>query len=290
MSEISKMQRILQNPVVKILLAFFWIIAVVTIEQIGIHLVPNRHNPILVMLFALLVAISAYYAYYLFVRIIEKRENIEFSPVGAIRELLLGSLIGGGLMAVVIGLMWVFGFYKVAGINNWKVLIPFLALGITSGVFEEILFRGVLFRISESSLGTWIALLISAFFFGFAHLFNPNASLFSAFAIAIEAGILLSAAYMVTRRLWLAIGIHFAWNFVQGGVFSVAVSGGASVGLLRGTTTGPVLITGGAFGAEASIIALFICTAAGAYLVYRAFNQNSFIQPYWKRDQQEPAL
>ncbi len=254
-----------------------------TIEQIGICLVPNRHNPILVMLFALLIAISAYYAYYSFVRVIEKRELTEFSPIGAVRELLLGSLIGGGLMVIVIGIMWVFGFYKVAGMNDWKVLIPFLALGIISGVFEEILFRGVLFRISESSLGTWIALLISAFFFGFAHLANPNATLFSAFAIAFEAGILLSAAYMITRRLWLAIGIHFAWNFVQGGVFSVAVSGGASVGLLRGNTTGPVLITGGAFGAEASIIALLICTAAGGYMVYGAYKKGLIVKPYWKR-------
>ena len=283
MAEVGKIQRILQIPVIKILLAFVWIIAVVTIEQIAIHLVPNRHNAILVMLFALLIAISAYYAYFLFVRIIEKREMIEISQNGAIRELLFGSLIGGGLMVIVIGVMWVFGFYKVDGLNNWKVVIPFLALGITSGVFEEILFRGVLFRISESSLGTWYALLISVFFFGFAHIFNPNATLFSALAIALEAGILLSAAYLMTRRLWLAIGIHFAWNFVQGGIFSVAVSGGTSVGLLRGTTNGPVILTGGAFGAEASIIALVICSATGAFMVYRAHKKELFIKPYWKR-------
>ena len=41
---------------------------------------------------------------------------------------------------------------------------------------------------------------------------------------------LLAAAYMLTRRLWLCIGIHFAWNFTQGGIFSAAVSGGATKG------------------------------------------------------------
>jgi membrane protease YdiL (CAAX protease family) len=283
MSEKSKIQRVLQNPAIKIFLAFFWIITIVTVEQLLLRMIPNGHNEILVMLFALLIAITAYCAYYIFVRVIEKREMIEFSTSGAARELLLGTLLGAALMSLVMACIWLFGGYKVGGSNDWKVIIPFLALGIISGVFEEILFRGVLFRIVEESLGTWLALLISASFFGFAHLANPNATLFSAIAIAFEAGVLLSAAYLMTRRLWLAIGIHAAWNFVQGGIFGVAVSGGASVGLLRGTTAGPVILTGGGFGAEASIIALIICTAAGLFLLYRSCKKGTFIQPYWKR-------
>jgi len=289
MSEKNKLQKIMQNPVIKIFLAFFWIIAIVSLEQIIFRMIPNRHNEILVLLFALLIAITAYYAYYLFVRVIEKREMFEFSTSGALRELLFGTSVGAALMSVVIGILWLFGSYRIDGINDWKVIIPFLALGIISGVFEEILFRGVLFRIVEESLGTWLALLISAFFFGFAHLFNPNANLFSAVAIALEAGILLSAAYMVTHRLWLAIGIHFAWNFVQGGIFGVAVSGGASVGLLRGSVSGPIYLSGGAFGAEASVVTVIICSATGAYLIYHAYKKNLFVKPFWKRVQTEQA-
>ena len=90
---------------------------------------------------------------------------------------------------------------------------------------EEILFRGVLFRWIEEFGGSWAALLITSIFFGAAHLFNPNASPIAAFGIALEAGLLLGAAYMLTRSLWLPIGIHAAWNFTQGEVFDIPVSG-----------------------------------------------------------------
>ncbi|WP_369812159.1 CPBP family intramembrane glutamic endopeptidase [Mycobacterium tuberculosis] len=56
----------------------------------------------------------------------------------------------------------------------------------------------------------WLAIGIHA---AWNFITNPGATWFSSVAIAVEAGILLGAAYMLTRRLWLAIGIHAAWNF-----------------------------------------------------------------------------
>jgi hypothetical protein len=88
---------------------------------------------------------------------------------------------------------------------------------------------------------------------------------------------------MVTRRLWLAIGIHFAWNFTQGGIFGVAVSGIQANGLLQATLSGPELLSGGAFGAEASIIAVIVCLAAGACFMWRASVKGNFVRPFWKR-------
>ena len=77
---------------------------------------------------------------------------------------------------------------------------------------------------------------------------NPNATLFSSFAIAMEAGVLLGAAYVLTRRLWLAVGIHFAWNFTQGGIFGGRVSGITMDGLLESQLSGPTLFSGGSSG------------------------------------------
>jgi hypothetical protein len=105
----------------------------------------------------------------------------------------------------------------------------------------------------------------------------------AAIAIALEAGILLSAAYVLTRRLWLAIGIHIAWNFIQGGIFSVAVSGFEKHGLLQATLAGPKILSGGEFGAEASVFAFVICLAVGIYFVWRALRKGNFVQPFWKR-------
>jgi len=92
---------------------------------------------------------------------------------------------------------------------------------------------------------------------------------------------MLAAAYMLTRRLWLCIGIHFAWNFTQGGIFSAAVSGGAARGLLQAKLVGAQWLTGGAFGVEASAVAVVVCTSMGIVLVIAALRRGNVIQPFW---------
>ncbi len=114
--------------------------------------------------------------------------------------------------------------------------------------------------------GTFWALIISGSLFGAAHLSNPNATWYAALAIAIEAGLMLGILFTMTKRLWLSIGCHFAWNFVQGGIFGAAVSGGKSRGLLLTNFSGPPILTGGEFGPEASIITVTICSALFLFL------------------------
>src|SRR5206468_8601734 len=131
-------------------------------------------------------------------------------------------------------------------------------------------FRGILFRIVEAGLGSWLGLLVSAAVFGLAHLANPGSNVIGAASIIIEAGILLAAAYMFTRRLWLPIGLHFAWNFTEAGIFGADVSGRHIGGLLRSTLTGPAWLTGGAFGPEASVVAVVLCLAVGVAFIVAA--------------------
>src|SRR5690606_38179680 len=104
---------------------------------------------------------------------------------------------------------------------------PPLTMAFTSAIFEEILLRGIIFRILEEKLGSYIALFISALIFGALHLANPNSSITAAVGLAIQAGLLLGAAYIYTRNLWFPIAIHFAWNFTQSAVFGANVSGGS---------------------------------------------------------------
>jgi hypothetical protein len=149
------------------------------------------------------------------------------------------------------------------------------------GVLEELVMRGIVFRIVEQSLGSWLALTISAAIFGLLHLVNPGTTLLNAGSVMIEAGVMLAAAYMVTRRLWLCIGIHAAWNFAEGGIFSGAVSGSGSQGLLQAKLTGPIWLTGGPFGVEGSVVALAICAAAGILLVAEAVRRGGIVKPFW---------
>ncbi|MGH9703358.1 MAG: lysostaphin resistance A-like protein, partial [Candidatus Acidiferrales bacterium] len=144
--------------------------------------------------------------------------------------------------------------------------------------------RGFLFRLIQLAGGTWIAIVISSALFGLAHAFNPGASFTSTLAIALEAGVLLAAAFIVTRRLWLPIGIHAGWNFAEGSLFGMAVSGGHSrSSLLAGALKGPVILTGGEFGPEASVVAIAVCLAAAAFLLRRSSRLGLLIRPPWSR-------
>jgi membrane protease YdiL (CAAX protease family) len=232
---------------------------------------------------ALLLGVVVLGAYAAYVRLVERRAVTELGRAGAPRELGLGLLVGALLLSLTIGVLWALGAYQVTGSKEWAAMLATLPGFIMAGILEEVLVRGILFRIIEQSLGSWIALAVSAVIFGLLHLLNPGTTLLSAGAIAIEAGVLLAAAFMITRRLWLCIGIHIAWNFTQGGVFSSAVSGGRATGLLQGRLVGQDWLTGGAFGVEASVVALGVCSAAGIFALGIAARRGAIVRPFWSR-------
>lgn len=234
---------------------------------------------------AVLVAAAAVGAYVALCHALEgRRDGGEYALGGAGKELGAGLLFGFLLFSAMTGIVAMLGGFAITG-SRWPgELWAMLAMAVVSGFTEETLFRGVLFRHVEAMLGSWAALAITSALFGVAHIFNPNATWFSSLAIAFEAGLLLGGAYMLTRRLWLAIGIHAAWNFTQGWVFSVPVSGGrAPLGLFASRRVGPDWLTGGSFGLEASAVAMIAATLAGVVLVWIAVRRGRAVQPMWRR-------
>ncbi|MGC4191466.1 MAG: CPBP family intramembrane metalloprotease [Thermomicrobiales bacterium] len=153
-------------------------------------------------------------------------------------------------------------------------IISGLMIGIGAGFAEEIFFRGFLLRLIDKRFGSWVALISISLLFGLIHISNPGASLWGAVAITMAAGPLLNAAYLLTRRLWLPIGIHVAWNAVQSAVFGIDVSGiGSGRGLFESTHSGPDLLSGGSMGIEGSVVLVAIGLAFGVaitILTYRA--------------------
>jgi uncharacterized protein len=270
---------LLRNPIVRIILALLSIAIPFAMVAIPFNLYVS--DKILKKAGALLLAVIILWAYWAYVKVVEKRVATELSRTRAIRELGAGLLLGALLLSATIGVLAVLGAYQVTGINGWTTMLATLPAFIMAAVLEEVVMRGVVFRILEQWLGSWIALAISAALFGLLHLLNPGVTPLNAAAVMLEAGILLAAAYMLTRRLWLCIGLHLAWNFTEGGVFSAAVSGGTTNGLLQARLVGPVWLTGGAFGAEASVVAVVICVAAGVSLLLVARRQGHVIPPSW---------
>jgi membrane protease YdiL (CAAX protease family) len=228
-----------------------------------------------------LAAIALYWAYG---RFVERREVTELSTPGMGREWALGALCGAGLYTASVVILMLLGIYKVEGINPLVFLLPNLAMAIKSGVFEELVFRGVLFRSVEAIFGSWTGIVVSSLAFGFLHLINPAATIGGAVYITIEAGLLLSAAYLVTRRLWICMGFHMGWNYFQSAVFSGVVSGSVSdPGLLKATIEGPEWLTGGSFGMEHSVVALVLCTTTGVLLLIAAIRRGHILPPVWGR-------
>ncbi len=230
------------------------------------------------------VGISAIFVgvYETFCRFAEGRPPRELDFRYAPTDLLIGTLGGLLLFSAVVGVIAALGGYRILGYQNAGVVLPELGLGIYSGFTEEIVFRGFLLRLSEKWFGTWAALAISSLLFGLAHLGNHAVGPIAVLAI-VEAGLMLGLVYLLTRRLWTAIAVHGAWNFAQGGIFGIAVSGGRSSGIIRPDISGSDLVTGGAFGAEASLPAVAVLAVACAVLLYLVYRRDDFVAPLWVR-------
>jgi membrane protease YdiL (CAAX protease family) len=214
-------------------------------------------NTPLTLVLGVATAVLALLAYAWIVRRTERRAPLEVARKGALGALSRGLLIGLGLFGAVIANIYFLGDYRVLGWGS--IAGPVALAGFTAGaaVTEELIFRGILFRIIEGRIGTWLSLILTSLLFGLSHLFNPGATLWSALAVAIEAGGMLAAAYAATRNLWVPIGLHFGWNFAEGAIFGTGISGqSAPEGLLRSALSGPTAISGGGFGPEASVYAL----------------------------------
>jgi hypothetical protein len=167
-----------------------------------------------------------------------------------------------------------------------------LVVGVGAAVVEEILFRGVLLRFLEELVGSWVALLVSAAAFGLIHLDNPNADWWAVTAIGIEAGLGFGVVYLATRSLWWVIGMHFAWNVVQGPLLGLPVSGenaqyvstcALSEGWFRSALCGDPWLTGGPFGLEASPLPVGIMALLAVWLLIVLGRNQRMIAPWWTR-------
>ncbi|WP_406423962.1 CPBP family intramembrane glutamic endopeptidase [Streptomyces sp. NBC_01589] len=215
-------------------------------------------------------------AYARLVRYLEGRGRPqELAPAQARPELCRGALLGLGLFTVTIALVAMTGGYHIHGWGSIGGALTTLGLMSCVAVTEELAFRGALFRVLEEKTGTWGALAVSGLAFGGLHLVNPDATLWGALAIAVEAGLMFGALYAATRSLWLPIGLHLGWNMAEQGIYGTVVSGSGTGtgGLLHASVSGPQALTGGDFGPEASIFAVLVCAVPTVLFLITAKRQ-----------------
>jgi membrane protease YdiL (CAAX protease family) len=237
------------------------------------HGLPQAARPLWLVTTKFLYVVAMLWLYSLEVRYFERRPISELAPRDAASRVGAGALVGFVLFSSVLACLYLGGYVQQMQFNGFTGLATLASASLAAAVGEELLFRGAIFRITEEWLGTTAALIISAVLFGAAHGLNAGATPIGVLAISLEAGVLLGVAYSASRSLWLPIGMHFGWNFTEGGLFGTTVSGGQSHGVVSVTLDGPVQLTGGSFGPEASIVAIAVCliaaTILGVYSVRR---------------------
>jgi membrane protease YdiL (CAAX protease family) len=235
------------------------------------------------------ISVAVVVSYLVGVRWIERRPASELATQRSFAEFATGLTLGMGLFTILMVILWVLDVFHP---SKWAGFAPLLGgfwFALLTAVNEEIVFRGLLFRLSQKVLSVWGALALTSLLFGAAHAFNHGATVGSSVAIALEAGILLGAAYALTQRLWLPIGLHLGWNFAEGSIFGMSVSGGdARASLITGSLRGRDLVTGGAFGPEASIVAVAVSLGASLFLLWKMICLRrpapSALKPSMRRD------
>lgn len=209
--------------------------------------------------------------------VIEKRSVYELRTESLFSDTAKGWIVGGGAMAISVLVLWVVGVYQIHSVSpQWEDIFHGLFFYLIVAVGEELIFRAILLRMIEERWGTTIALILSCFIFGFAHYTNDGGTVWSSIAIAITA--IEAGSFIYSRTLWMPIGAHWAWNFVQGNMLGISVSGNKiDSSLIQPSLTGPEWLTGGEFGVEASVITVIIATAVAAWFIWLAYKNGDYI-------------
>jgi membrane protease YdiL (CAAX protease family) len=255
--------RAARQPVVRILLATLAMVLPVAAVLVFANVVLEKSMRVAWP--QLLAAALCVLGYRLYVTKIERRVPDELGTAGAARETGAGLAWGAALSLGVIGALAAAGAFQIVGSNSWTVIFKPVAELVLVALFEELLFRAVLLRILQAALGTRWALALSSLLFALAHFPNDGVSALG-LVITVAAGAMFGAAYLKTGRIWLAAGLHFAWNSITGTVFSLPVSGGAAKGWIIGRLSGPEWLSGGNYGIEASAVTLLAVIAVAAAL------------------------
>jgi membrane protease YdiL (CAAX protease family) len=214
-------------------------------------------------------------SYYLFTKYYERRKATELSTKYFPKEMLLGSVIGFITITLAILILSLLGYYQIIGISTANYSLKLFTILLTAALVEDLLIRGLIIRVLENWLGTYITLII-AMLFETMHLSNPNANLISGIMSLIW-GFTMAMLYVYSKRIWLPFLFHVGWNFAQP-FYGSNLTGLDSMGtIIQSKFEGPILLTGGKVGIEGSITTIVFLLLIGITFLYRAKRENKIL-------------
>ena len=271
-------QKILYSQLTKIIIGIVVIVAayLIPIKTLKafqvIEIARFIISPIIASTLVLLsyIALNRYY---------ERRKITELSTHNFGKYLLVGFLLGLLIPSLSVLITYLKGELFILSVSNitFIFLRDFtisIGMGIATAIFEEVLFRGVLFRLMEEKLGSYFTILISGVIFGFAHFGNDEFTFLTGLGLSIIS-VFIIAAYMYTRNLWFPIAIHFAFNFANINIFGTeVVPNSTSIMVLQ---EGSKWFTGSE-GIEAPAQIVVLCLIAGIILLVLSHKKGNIIK------------
>ena len=260
------------------------LVATLSIGMLGVGIRTATYIPGIKYVAPLIGVVTVITAYCLFVRIVERRPTVdELGARGWLAELGLG--VGGGfaMSFATFAILGLGGAITVFGFNPPRVLLSPFIVQLCTAIILEVVICGLGFRLVERWLGTWITLLMTMIFFGAIRLLADNAEPLAVLAVALDGGLLFAILYMVTRRLWAAIGLHAGWKFAQIALYGEPASASGPHGLVLARVEGPDWLTGGLSGTVASVPALVVTGVVIVALLAVAIRRGRIVRPVWQR-------
>ncbi len=202
----------------------------------------------------------------LFFRLIDRREvrcmgfvNVKTLP----GEALLGAVAGFGMFTLCVLAVLLLGGAKFEGINQGTlglvlIMLPFV---VFQSFGEEVMYRGYFLVNSTVKFPLWPAVIVNGLLFAAGHLQNAGSASFLAVLNLTLVGVLFSVLTIRRGSIWAACTLHGFWNYTQGFLYGLPVSGtesGSGTLLQFSLADGKPLLTGGVFGIEASLITTIV--------------------------------
>lgn len=180
---------------------------------------------------------------------------------------LLGALMISSFFLIALGLGWLKLSPQSLNATDMLKTLLLYALGfLGAAIFEKLLFKGYLFQTLLEGVGVYSTVFLTSVAFSLLHINNPHITLLGLINLGL-AGVLFAVAHLRTRALWLPIGLHFAWNFLQY-IYGWPISGFRFPDSpLKAEPIGPEYLTGGAFGPEGSLLTTLIFSIAIGFMI-----------------------
>lgn len=274
MSLHPRLQLLLQRPVGWMIVGVIAIVVWNAVLSIVSEVLPS----LLFLLVALAGSVGMIVTYRWIMQRLANRQPQELSTHKAGKEAVYGIIVGSLFILMSVLLIVMLGGYHLA----WNAddiqtgLVTTFAMTVAAALAEELIFRGFIFQACEQMNGSLLAMIVTSALFGAAHLANPGATLWSACAIMLEAGVLLGAAFVWRRNLWFVFGLHVAWNTLEN-LLGIPVSGHDPAGLFQVSSSGSHWLTGGAFGLEASLVPVAVSVLLSVPMIVIAVVKKKWI-------------